>query len=308
MHSSAKRIALLMALAFVVLLPAANAQLQATLTISQPADALNIQPDTGTGPTKFKLTYSFTNPAQTPLGVVQTSVVINVNVQCPNNVIANFPSSVIIPLSVNAQNTNRFESADVPVSIAISKDHPGLKQVQCEVTASAPAVGSQQTAGAVEAPATKFAVSSGYFPLIQAKLVDKILEAGPQKSIPFQIELTNFGNAQTKVRFQLATEDVGKWNPVLPDITTLDSTASGGGAVSSTVPFSIATPFKNGWNNEEKSFQLTMTPIATQDETRTGTPIDATVLARVRGIYIPGFEAVAMLGALVAAVAHVRRN
>ncbi len=306
MNISKPAMVLLVALGAMLLLqavPPVSAQGGTSLSITPPADMDGIKPDSGSGTGTFKVRYTQTGGVyQSPTGAVSSSLVVKLSANCDNtNAIPTVPPTVTINIATAAQKSF-YDSDPITVSVTISKDAPGLKKILCHINAHADAVIVQNAAGPADAQPADFKVSSAFFPLIQAKVANKVDEAGPQKTIPFNIELTNFGNAQTKIRFQLATTDYGKWNPVLPDTLTLDSPSSGGGTTKDTASFQVATPFHNGWNNEEKSFQITMTPIATQDETQTGTPIDATVLARVRGIYVPGFESVAMLGALLGAV------
>lgn len=282
---------------------AQSVQAQAAL-LDLEADAITtpIQPD-GTGATfKVKAKYTLT---VTPL-IASGSVFSTANVRitftgCPSGVTVSGPGSIQVPIGpTSSTNTaSGTYEGEATYAMTATRDVPGLKGQRCDINGNVDAIGNQAAVPAAEAKITQqFLV--GYFPLVQAKVDTKIAEAGPQKSIPYNIQLENKGNAQTQITFSLGTPEPegSKWNPILPEVLILDSTGDPGGKLSDTAQFSVATPFKNGWNNEEKSFQVVMLPTAATDASKAGNVITANVLARVRGIYVPALEPVLLIGAL----------
>ncbi|HUR62656.1 MAG TPA: hypothetical protein VM286_09875, partial [Candidatus Thermoplasmatota archaeon] len=137
-----------------------------------------------------------------------------------------------------------------------------------------------------------------------------IEEAGPQKQITYSIELSNNGNARSNVNFNVVdAHSADGWNPIAPNPILLESKNQGGTSTTKNVNFLVSTPYKNGWNNKETTFVLKIQPVSTNNPELKGNEIQVNVLARVRGIYVPGPEpflmVIALLGtALVARTAR----
>jgi hypothetical protein len=131
-------------------------------------------------------------------------------------------------------------------------------------------------------------------------------QAGPQKQVPFELEVTNFGNARTQYLFEITNSPGGKWNALPPEVMLLDSPNSGQGTPTNTATFTVATPFKNGWNNAEGAYTITIKPSAADDPEKVGNPLTANVLVRVRGVYVPGVEPFVMVAAVLGAALVLR--
>ena len=191
----------------------------------------------------------------------------------------------------------------VNIQITVLREAPGMTPAQCTVTGS---VGAMQGA-AVPASTTdtdSFQIIPDYLPYIEAQSAAKLRQGGPQKQIPFAIDLTNFGKAATKVSFAIESAPSGKWQGLLPDPALLDP--PGGNLQSKQITFNVATPYKNGWNNDEGAFTLSMTPEYQYNSEKTGSPITVTVLARVRGVYVPSLEPMVMVSALLGAAMLIK--
>jgi hypothetical protein len=299
--------------AFVIatLTPAAVAQVgNPSLSFSLDQVPGIIKPEIGQGTLKATFTYQLPSNIQPQLSTLSSFEQVTVTFDCgaqSNNIHISGPTTVLIPVKGGSQQTSFPQSATYTVTV--TRDAPGLKLLRCTVGATgSPLISQGSAVPAPTAPgAQTFDVQSDYFPLIQANVDTKILEGAPQKSVPFQIHLDNLGNAQTTVSFALGDpKPDSRWKTVLPDQVTLDSPKEGTGTTSAVRNFEVSTPFKNGWNNEDQSFTLIMTPTATIDSTKGGLPISVSVLARDRGIYVPGFEPGLMLMAVLGVALLVR--
>jgi hypothetical protein len=293
-----------------VVLPAAEAQTQPTIAFdSFKSPDAQIKPEIGSGQVTFKVTYTLANPALIPSGVASSTAVVTLTPHCDNpNVFIQGSQTILIPVSPASgqAGTGVYTSPQASFSVTLNRLAPGLQLLQCNMKAKAgPLV---QTAvpesNEINNP---FQVKAGYFPYISAKVSSATLDASPQKPIPFAIVVDNFGNAQTQVVFAMTGTPNAKWqNVIVPPPLTLDSPNGGGAKTEDTATFTVNTPYKNGWNNEEQSYQLSLQPVAALDNSQTGTPISVSMFARSRGIYIPGPEPALMLAAVLGAALIAR--
>jgi len=290
----------LLALVMLTLAPPATAQTKPTITLTGLSFPDTIPPEIGVQQLKFKVRYQMPNQAQPGLGTVASTVVIALTASCSNpEVHLNGPTATTV--TIVAGPTQTFDSPEVIYQVSASRKAPGLQLIDCTVTAKANEVNAQAIP-ASDAVGQKFDVTVGYFPYISAKLAAASLDTGPQKALPFSIEVSNFGNADTTVIFALVGQPPEKWiNYQLPPPLPLGSPNSATSATQDTATFTINTPFSNGWNNDEQSFQIQMTPFATVKQDESGTPIQVSVFARSRGIYVPGPEPMLIAFAVVGA-------
>jgi hypothetical protein len=125
--------------------------------------------------------------------------------------------------------------------------------------------------------------------------------AGPQKQIPFAIDLSNGGNSRTRVDFAM-DQPGGMWNAILPETVVLEP----GGAA--TAVFVVLTPFRDGYNSEGATFALRVLPAAEADPGVQGEPRTVEVQARTEGWYVPGPSPLLALAALAGAASVLRRR
>lgn len=308
MHKS--RSYLLMAIAVVaaavVLLPSVTAQANAAGVptikvdrISVPATPIKPQIENPT----FSVDFTYTLPSQafTVGGAATSQVTVYMVFQCQNGVTITGPGATqvtITPPTVASPGKGNFQ-------VSIPRTAPGLQALPCnlKIRADSPNAGIP----AVNEQTVPFTVTADYYSVNQVKLASKLKQSGPQKQVPFEMEVTNFGNARTQYTFEIGAEpSKGKWNAILPEVLLLDSPNSGQGSPTNTAVFTVATPFKNGWNNEEGSYQIVIKPSAADDPSKAGNPMTANMLVRVRGVYVPGLEPFVMLGAVLGSALLLR--
>lgn len=287
-----------------LLAPAATAQTGAALSLAISNDFVkNITPGSEARLFTITPTYTFQSQAQSAVTPVSGIATVAVTFTCPAGVIVSGPGNIIIPVTPGATTTSA-KGPTTSYTLSASRDVPGLKTLQCTVAATTDGLNSQAAGKASVSQTIAFTID--YYGLVSASVDNKINDAGPQKQIPYAIQFTNFGNAKTQVNFEISTPQIGKWNPVAPDPIILESATTAGGTNTGTRIFAIGTPYHNGWNNEETTFTLKMTPVSAEQPEKIGSVQSASVLARVRGIYVPALEPALMLAGLLGAVMVAR--
>jgi hypothetical protein len=302
MHKSRTMIlaALAVMVAFSFAVPTVTAQATAKLQVNVKAPAGAIKPQIENPTLTVDYTYTFDDPAFTPSGVVTANVVIDLPFQCTNGVIISGPTSVVKQIVQPPAAT----TGSATFQVSIPRTAPGLQALQCTLKAKAEGLNAATTQSPESA--FPFTVTADYYSLNQVKLATKLKQSGPQKQVPFEMEVTNFGNARTSYIFELGNGPGGKWQAILPEVLLLDSPNSGQGSPTNTAVFTVATPYKNGWNNIQGSYQIIVKPSAADDSTKTGNPLTANMLVRVRGVYVPGLEPTVMLAALLGSALVLR--
>lgn len=289
--------------AALMLVPSVAAQAP-TLDVSIAPPAKAVQPEIKSESMSVTVTWNEGNAVQPLAGVQNGQIAITFNPSCPNGIRVVGPAQRFINIATPEANAEYTVTADFQVSAPRSA--PGLVGLQCTMGVKASQV-MQSTVPAVEEVTSNFEVSVDYYSLNQVKVATKLKQSGPQKQVPFEMEVTNFGNARTSYLFEIGNQPKStKWNELLPEVLLLDSPNSGQGSNVNTAIFTVATPFKNGWNNDEGSYQILIKPAAADDNTLTGTPLTANVLVRVRGVYVPSLEPLVMLGAILGSALILR--
>lgn len=290
-------------------------QATAQFTVGTPSLAPTgpITPDTGVATATVPWTYSITTPAVGPaVGSLSGTAILQwTDPACENgNVVISGSLVQQIPIAGDPGQTTITETGTSSFNIQVTQDAPGEQPIKCTFSGKVLAP-FQQVPETDEQSASAF-VTADYLGLISANIPTTIKQAGPQKQIRYDIEITNLGNARSTINFNLRGEDPssGGWNPVPPTQIVLESQAQGGTETTKTVSFLVSTPFKNGWNNKDTTFLLEIQPVSTKDVQKVGQSVNLNVLARVRGVYVPTLEPLLLLGAVVgsALVARLLRE
>jgi hypothetical protein len=256
----------------------------------------------------FKIDYEFSvgTGVQNPAGL-EGAVTVTFVINCDPGVTVSGPETdnIVIPPTPGAAGFK--ESRTLSYQLTVDRDVRALDPLKCGIDGSV-ATPNEQTLPAPADVARNFLVQADYFSLIEAKTDLKLKQGGPQKQIPFNLEITNFGNGQTKINFEVTEKPGGKWQGLAPDVLLLDE--KDGTRSASTVTFTVVTPFKNGWNNEEGAFTILLKPEYSFDNKKSGSEVAVTLVARVRGVYVPSLEPMIMVGAVIgtALVARMMRD
>jgi hypothetical protein len=287
-----------------LLMPSVAAQSAPSLQMQITAPPQAIKPEIESPSMKVHVTYTPSNAAQPAAGVQNQNLIVTFTPTCPNGISITGPQVLIIPIPAQQISAGKYEG-DANFQVTVPRTAPGLQSVPCVIKAKASALAQTAVPDVPDVPQS-FVINVDYYSLNQVKLASKLKQSGPQKQVPFEMEITNFGNARTQYTFEITNKPTGKWNALPPEILLLDSPNSGQGSPTNTAIFTVATPFKNGWNNLEGSYTVTIKPSAADDPTKVGNPLTANMLVRVRGVYVPGLEPTIMLGALLGSALLLR--
>ncbi len=272
-----------------------------------------ILPEIGTATLTLKYKYTIPTSIHNLAGAKQSTVGVTLTFNCDPGVIITGTTSRSINVDpVSAGATESEFPAEAVFGVTVDRTAPGLKTLACRVLGSATALDAQFAQSVDQKEIGSFNVKADYFPLISSNVAGKVKDSGPRKNVGFDITLSNFGNAKTQVSFEVLSKPAGKrWQVLTPDPIILDTPNGGTEATSGTAKLSIATTYKNGWNNEQGAVQLKMTARAAEQLSNPNVlELQSNMLVRIRGVYVPGFEPVVMLGAVLGAglMARMLRN
>lgn len=304
----------LLALAVIALLApmAVQAQGQASASfqvkgIAAPTGSIPVD---GVISVKVPWSYTFSTGGTQVVGNVVTSATLAWDnpVKCDpaKGITVTGSFSEVFALPSGAESSKTTVSMESTFNILASSDAPGETPITCTFTGKVLAAGAiPQTASSSGSVPIKVA----YRGLITATVPLTIQQAGPQKQITYAIQVSNVGNSESTINFRLEGDVPEGWQPIVPSPIILTSPNKGGTENSKEVSFVISTPYKNGWNNKETRFVMTIEPVSTKDtsETGKGQAIQVQVLSRVRGIYVPGPEPALAALAIVATALVARK-
>lgn len=132
---------------------------------------------------------------------------------------------------------------------------------------------------------------AGYLPIIGSRLIDgNTREISPNEQANFQIELENFGNARTKVLFDVIDAPEG-WSVAVPTDVMLDEIQGS----TATTHLTIIPPKTLGYSYGEVTIDIKITPARAEDLLDQGYPIYQTFLIQNKGFFTPGFDAITLI-------------
>lgn len=272
----------------------------------------NIRPGADSADVSIPFNVKFGTQAQSLAGAASSTITVKATPKnCSPYIQIVGTTDATISVSPAEASSATGKSGAIVFKIVLKPDAPGLESLQCSFDVQAQQGVNTQAQPASNTMTTSITVKGTYIALIQANVANgKLKTTGPQKEVPYQLELTNFGNAKTVVNFAITNEPSGgKWEALAPEQVTLNTEQSGLGN-KQTIPFIVSTTYKNGWNNAVGGYTLELTPSAFIDAEQKGTPTQVNVLARVRGVYVPGVEPFVLVAAVLGAalVARLARD
>lgn len=182
------------------------------------------------------------------------------------------PTSTPVPYTPGEDTYEGRQSLQVAADPAA----PGLEAIPCTLTGDFSGA-SMQAGGTKEAP-----LVVAYHADISISVAKANRSAGPQKMIPYPVDVTNNGNARTIVHWELLDSAEGRWALVLPDPVVVEP------GQTQTAIVQVATSFHNGYNKDHESFELRARATAAVDPEQSGSSQTFTLGSDVRGWYIPG--------------------
>jgi len=176
------------------------------------------------------------------------------------------------------------------LTLAVSENAPALGVGEVKLRATA------LKAGLVQSFQQDFGLTfqPDYKPLISPAYPDSnTKQIGPMDTATFRIDITNMGNARTRVYLNVVTVPAG-WVAIVTDQVTLEEAV---GAVG-TAYLVVKPPKGFGYHYDEQTITISMQPFKADDESKKGAITPASFLVESRGFSTPGFDAIAFIGAL----------
>lgn len=216
------------------------------------------------------------------------------------------PATIPAPVASStpgAGSTQTTPPLPFKVLVSTTADAPAFTLANIKVSATALTNGNLKQSTAEESTP----IRADFFSIIDAVPQTTIQLATPQSQVAYPVTVTNFGNAQTKVFFEI-TDKPASWQVVAPTPITLDAKQAGGKQTSSTVNLMIQTPFRNGYLNEVGAATMKVTSSYALDNKIKGDQTQMSTLTTTKGFYVPGFEALFVLVGLAGVALVIRRR
>ncbi len=293
-------IALLMGVFVVALVPTAEAQGSASIIVKLSPASGDLKPLQGFVTVAGQATYTADPTARSSVIGVPIQYTVK-NAPSWASVTITPQSDVIAPPSTPGQSESTTVSFTVIISA--SDQAPAFSPSTLEIQA----IATKPAAGAAATGVGSVPIQAGFFSIIDVQLAESIKVDRPQTPVIFPLTITNFGNANTKVSFEVLQKTESLEVPV-PVPVTLQSKQAGGNIITATVPLTIQTPYKNGYMNEVGVVNYKITSAYALDPKLKGDETVVSVLVTTKGFYMPGFEPLVLVGILGAAAMFMRRR
>lgn len=260
-----------------------------------------IKPITGTAQVKFTFVYTADQQARS---ISPVPVAITHKASVPWLTTSVGQQNAFITINSESQEGTKEEFI-VLVDVTASDQAPAFGKGDVTVTATG---GTGTCVMASETSTASQQMIAGFYENYQARFQTAIWKTGQNERIQIPLIVNNYGNGHIKVQMA-PSEGTGKrLNFALPGVQTVESQIAGGSATEVTIPIDIQTPFKNGYENRRDQFNLQVTGYYFADPLQKITPVDLQAVIQTQGVYVPGFDAVAMLGAVLGIALLARRR
>lgn len=296
-------LAMMVTSAIVVFVPTASAQQNTvvTLTVNPPSES--VKPLQGAINFGGTVSVTFDNTGQT--NIVGIPVTYQVTKQPAWAQVVVSPASDVIIVAANPTSPQASTGTKTfTVSVTASDQAPAFQPDTVEITATATPGSPNAKGGSAKASVP---VTAAYFSILDAQLAETIKIERPQTAVIFPLKLTNFGNANTKVSFTVQ-DKAENLNVPVPIPIVLQSKQAGGNQISSEVPLTVQTPYKNGYMNEVGVVTYKITSAYALDPKLAGDSTQVSVVVTTKGFYVPGPEPIFMVGLVAVAALLLRRR
>jgi len=189
-------------------------------------------------------------------------------------------------VSISQWPTAKIQTADksypVTINLKVSEDAPAFGKGDIKLRFTVPDVGMIK--GVVTEVNIPFSV--GYTPIVSPEVIggeSKII--GPMDTTVFPIELTNLGNARTRVQLEITNIPDG-WSAIITNEVIIEE----GEGSKATVYLTVRPPRGFGYHDDSASIVIRYTPEMVEQPTFVGASKPINVLIESRGISVIGFE------------------
>lgn len=295
-------LAILVGATLVALAPTAQAQQSASVTVAlnTPENVKPLQ-----GPVSFSGTATLVSDYSSVTGVIGIPVTYSVTKQPAWATVLVSPATDVFPApQPGGASTSYTASRSFTVTVTASDNAPAFQADQIEITASA---NNAQGGQPISPGKGQVPITATYFSIIDVQLTEAIKVERPQTPVIFPVKITNFGNANTKVTFDIGPGTSEQLQTPLPNPVTLQSKQAGGNQISSDVQLTIQTPYKNGYMNEVGIVNYKLTSAYALDPKLKGDESSVSVLVTTRGFYVPATSPLVFVGLIGALALALRR-
>lgn len=293
--------ALVAGTALLALAPTAEAQNQGSVTVQLNAPSESVKPLQG--PITFTGTVTLTGDGSAMTGVVGVPVQYTVTKQPAWANVLVSPASDVFPVPQPPTGANFQATKTITITVTASDQAPAFQADTIEITAqtTGASAGGSSFSGKGSTP-----ITANYFSIIDVQLAEAIKVERPQTAVAFPLKITNFGNANTKVIFEIIDKTESLKTPI-PNPVILQSKQAGGNQISADIPLTIQTPYKNGYLNEVGVVNYKLASSYALDPKIKGDESSVSLLVTTRGFYVPGPSPIVFLALLGVVVLAVRR-
>lgn len=294
-------------LALLLLTPAAMAD----FTVTAVDLAGPLAPETETGRMTVTATMDCPDAVLMAPPEVGPGITMTLNATAPSFVSLTGPKAQIASLDPCTEDPQGVVVAEFPLDVTLSRAAPGMLPIEGTVNVTAEGLDPPSSPVSSETP---FTVEAAPFFILHIALDEKVAEVEDGEAV-FHATVTNFGNVLTQVHADLSQAPLDLEDGVrLPEDIVLGSPNDDPpvAPVSAAVALTVQAPLDFGWNNEQRSLQVTWTPTAAEDPGYVGEPVTSTLLVKARGLGpskgTPSVGPVILGGALVALALAARRH
>lgn len=191
--------------------PASLAQAPSDVTIDAVAldgGPVAVAPDFST--LAIAWTVTFGDPARPAAALASGQATLTFNLECGFDLVVE-GDGVEVPLEPGETQY----SGTAALRLQASSDAPAVVPQACVMR---PEFRDGSGLVANEPEQAEFTLTVDYVGSFEATLDSATRQAGPQKQIPYSIEITNDANARTQYTFELVDQPGGKWNVILPEV------------------------------------------------------------------------------------------
>jgi hypothetical protein len=215
------------------------------------------------------------------------------------------PAEVYFSVGTPAGTSPGGEGTDTScvLTIYFSGEAPASQLAKIQVSAVAEANGALKTSDGK----TFVTVQSDYYSIIQATVPQPLQKGAPYQQITYPVTVTNLGNGKTKLFFDAKNVPTG-WQVTLPPPIILEARQQGGTLTKQTVNVIIFTPYKFGYQTNVGSIKIDITSQYADDSTVKGDTTSINSMTLSKGFYVPGFDAIFMIGAIGFVALFFRRK
>lgn len=209
-----------------------------------------------------------------------------------------------------AQGEPTDEQESVTLTVSVNQDAPAFEKAQFEIQAEA----AEGTCVTVADGSADVEITPGFLERWSTEFDQKILQFGQNSAFQIPVSVINNGNGGIEVQFEQIERDESKVNGraldvVVPSGFKVVGSEAQNSENQQTFSVDVQTPFRNGYMNERFPLAVQVSGRSADQNDIELTEADLRAVVQTQGVFVPGFEMIPMLLALVGvAMIQMRRR